>query len=60
MYETPKARNHKYPVRIYWIPSELKYRNAKFIYRWHPTKEQQVRAVMMELGRFFTKECLNK
>jgi len=39
MYKTPKARNHKYLVRMYWIPSELKYRNAKFMHRWHPTKE---------------------
>jgi len=44
---------------MYWMLSKLKYKNAKFIHRWHPTKEQQVRAVMMELGRFFTKEYLN-
>jgi len=42
------------------MPSELKYRNAKFIYRWHPTEEQQVGAVIMEPGRFFTEECLNR
>ena len=39
IYKTPKARNYKYPIRIYWILSELKYRNTEFIYRWHPTKE---------------------
>jgi len=39
--------------------SELKYRNAKFMYRWHPIKKQQVRVVMIELGRFLTKKCLN-
>jgi len=32
IYEAPKKKNHKYPVRMYWIPSELKYRNTKFIY----------------------------
>jgi len=41
------------------MPSELKYRNAKFMHGWHPTEEQQVGAIIMELGRFLTKECLN-
>jgi len=39
MHKAPKVKNYKYLVRIYWILSELKYRNAKFIHRWHPTKE---------------------
>jgi len=39
IYKVLKARNHKYPVRIYWMPSKLKYRNAKFMHRWHLTKE---------------------
>ena len=39
MYKVLKVRNYKYLVRMYWIPSELKYRNAKFMYRWHLTKE---------------------
>jgi len=33
MHETLKVRNHKYPVRMYWMPSELKYRNADYMYR---------------------------
>ena len=33
IYNAPKAKNYKYLVRMYWMPSELKYRNAKFIYR---------------------------
>jgi len=32
IYKTLKERNYKYPVRMYWILSELKYKNAKFIY----------------------------
>jgi len=40
MYKVLKARNYKYLVRIYWILSEAKYRNANYIYRWHPTKKQ--------------------
>jgi len=39
MHKTLKERNYKYLVRIYWMPSKLKYRNAKFMYRWHLTKE---------------------
>jgi len=39
IHKVPKKRNYKYPVRIYWMPSELKYRNTKFMHRWHLTKE---------------------
>jgi len=40
MYKALKARNYKYLVRIYWMPSKLKYRNTKFMHRWHLIKEQ--------------------
>jgi len=33
IYEALKKKNYKYLVRIYWMLSELKYRNAEFIYR---------------------------
>jgi len=33
IYKALKKKNYKYLVRIYWIPSELKYKNAKFIYK---------------------------
>jgi len=39
IYKTPKKKNYKYPVKMYWIPSKLKYKNTKFIYRWHLTKK---------------------
>ena len=39
IYKTPKKRNYKYLVRIYQMPSELKYKNTKFIYRQHLTKK---------------------
>jgi len=39
IHETLKIRNYKYPVRIYWILSKLKYKNAKFMHGWHLTKE---------------------
>jgi len=60
MHKVPKAKNYKYLVRMYWMLSELKYRNAEFMHGWHLTKEQQVGTIMMELGRFFTEECLNR
>jgi len=33
IHKALKKKNYKYPVRIYWMPSKLKYKNAKFIYR---------------------------
>jgi len=39
IYKILKKKNYKYPVKMYWMPSKLKYRNAKFIYGWHLTKE---------------------
>jgi len=35
IHKAPKARNYKYLVRMYWILSETKYRNADYIYGWH-------------------------
>jgi len=32
IYKTPKKRNYKYLVRMYWMPSKLKYKNAKFMH----------------------------
>jgi len=39
IHEVPKKKNYKYLVRIYWMPSELKYKNIKFMYGWHLTEE---------------------
>jgi len=33
IYKALKEKNYKYLVRIYWMPSELKYKNTKFIYK---------------------------
>jgi len=33
IYKILKKKNYKYLVKIYWMPSKLKYRNIKFIYR---------------------------
>jgi len=33
IHKAPKKKNYKYLVRMYWMSSKLKYRNAKFMYR---------------------------
>ena len=35
IYKALKVKNKKYLVRIYQILDERKYRNAKYIYKWH-------------------------
>jgi len=59
IHEILKVRNYKYLVRMYWMLSELKYRNANYIYGWYLAKKQWVGVIIIELGRFFTEECLN-
>ena len=39
IYKIQKKRNYKYLVKLYWMLSELKYRNAKFIYGQYLTKK---------------------
>ena len=42
---------------------ELKYKeyyNAKYIYRWHTTEKWYIGIIVMQLGRFLTRECLLK
>ena len=39
IYKASKKKNYKYLVKMYWMPSKLKYRNAKPMYRQHLTKE---------------------
>jgi len=33
IHKALKKRNYKYLVRMYWMPSELKYKNAKFMHK---------------------------
>jgi len=33
IHKTLKKKNYKYLVRMYWMPSKLKYKNAEFMYR---------------------------
>jgi len=39
MYKALKEKNYKYLIRIYWMSSELKYKDIKFIYKWHLIKK---------------------
>jgi len=39
IYKALKVRNYKYLVRIYWMLSEAKYRNADYMHRWHLTEK---------------------
>ena len=39
--------------------SEIKYKDAKFMYKQYLATKQQIKALVMELGNFFTEECLN-
>ena len=38
----------------------MKYKDTKFIYGWHLVTKQQIKVLIIELGRFFIEECLNK
>ena len=35
IYSTLKGKFYKYLVRMYWMLSEIKYKDTKFIYKWH-------------------------
>ena len=39
MHRALKIKNKKYPIRMYWALEKLKYRNAKYIYKWHLTEQ---------------------
>ena len=35
MHQYPKQKAKQYLERIYWPQASRRYRNAKFLYRWH-------------------------
>ena len=59
MYKILKEKNYKYLVKIYWILSEIKYKDTKFIYKQHLATKQQIGALVMELGKFLIEKYLN-
>ena len=60
MYRALKIKNKKYPIKIYQALNKLKYKNAKYIYRWHLIESQIEGDLTFKLGRFLIKECLDR
>ena len=59
IYKALKAKNKKYLVRIYQMPDECKYRNAKYIYRQHLVDNTGLNKLTLQPGRYLTEECLD-
>ena len=60
IYRALKIKNKKYPIRIYQVLDKLKYRNARYIYRWYLIESQTEGALTLKLGKFLIEECLNR
>ena len=60
MHKALKTKYKKYFIRIYWVLEDLKYRNAKYIHRWHLLKQQDKVDLILKLGRFLIEKCLDK
>ena len=45
---------------MHWALKELKYRNAKYLYRWHLIKVQAKGDLILKPGRFLIEKCLNR
>ena len=60
MHRALKIKYKKYLIRIYWVLKDLKYRNAKYIYKWHLLEQQDKIDLILKPGRFLIKECLNR
>ena len=60
IYRALKIKNRKYPIRIYQVLDKLKYKNAKYIYRWYLIESQTEEELTLKLGRFLIEECLDK
>ena len=57
---TKDKKNKKYFIKIYQVLDKLKYKNAKYIYRWYLTESQIEGDLILKLGRFLIEECLNR
>ena len=55
-----KIKYKKYFIRIYWALEDLKYRNAKYIYRWHLIEKQDKVDLILKPRRFLIEECLDR
>ena len=57
MHKMPKVKNSRFPEKMDWKGKE-RYRNAKFMYNWHPTLKQILGELTIKPKRFLTKICL--
>ncbi len=53
-----KISNTRYLKRTNWRLEKQRYRDAKFMHRWHPILNQNEGELIMELERFLIKECI--
>jgi len=60
IYRALKIKYKKYPIRMYWVLEDLKYKNAKYIYGWHLLEEQDKVDLIFKLGQFLIEECLDR
>ena len=60
IYRALKVKYKKYPIRMYQALKDLKYKNAIYIYRWHLLEIQDKVDLILKLGRFLIKECLDR
>ena len=58
IYKAPKAKNKKYLVKIYQTLDKRKYKNTKYIYRWHLVDNIELNKLILQLGRYLTEEYL--
>ena len=49
MHRALKIKNKKYPIRMYWALEDLKYRNAKYMYKWHLLGQQDKVDLILKL-----------
>jgi hypothetical protein len=58
MHLAPKKKQQRYPTRMHWSQNDREYRNAKYMHGWHVTEEWHIGMIVMQPGRFLTRECL--
>ena len=60
IYRALKVKYKKYPIRMYQALKDLKYRNAKYMHRWHLSEQQDKVDLILKLGRVLIEKCLDR
>ena len=60
IHKVLKVKYKKYPIRIYWVLKDLKYRNTKYIYKQHLTEQQNKVDLILKPRQFHIEECLDR